>query len=524
MKRKRFFFRLLGILAILLLILAAAATSGVLWLNGFLRSQSLTDTLSRTVSKALDVEGKFPSIAIEMPSAASPGFAGLGPRRLREVRADDIDVHLDLAALLRRQWRISDLDIARATLAVDPAASAPPPSKTSGPSSDSASSSGDSLSPGQNAAGEWWRRFLPNSFHLARVHVDRLDLQWRSGLPPGSLNGTAVSARNRSGQRWNISAEGGATSIAGQPPIALSSASIEYQTQPSLCTIRSLRANIASGTIEVSGTVLPALDLEAIVRGVDIAPWLNAAIAAQFSGRVRAEIRITSGAKAGQPPDVAGSFGLEQAMFTNHPALGTLATATGIADYKTLRFDEVRSDFMRNGERLDFSNLVIESRGLLRLQGAGHISGDKIRATIEVGLPSRAFSRLPGAASEVFKTERGGYRWATVRLDGPLSNPKNDLITRLIAAPFNLVLAGITYPITDFVPNAAREATSGAGNILKGAVGVVGGAAKAVTTGKTDGLTDGAGNVVRGAGGILNSINPFRKRETRQQLKPEQRE
>lgn len=73
-------------------------------------------------------------------------------------------------------------------------------------------------------------------------------------------------------------------------------------------------------------------------------------------------------------------------------------------------------------------NVVLESEGLMRVEGACTIAQNKI------GVTSSSLQWLPGSKARVFTVARDGYFWTPVRVSGPVDHPREDLTKRLLAA------------------------------------------------------------------------------------------
>ncbi len=263
-------------------------------------------------------------------------------------------------------------------------------------------------------------------------------------------------------------------------------------------------------TFRLSGVVSPELNLNVTAEQVDLGEWIPREVQAHLSGNFNASAKFTQPGKKNMT--VSGSVKFNDARLREHPAMIKVATFTRISRYRDLVFQVVRGEFKATGNRVEIRSLELESRGLLRVEGFGTIDGDTIDADLDVGVPTAALRFLPGAGSQVFNREGGGYRWARVKIRGPMANPDQDLVSRLINAPFNMVLSGLGGTLTNTLPNAVVTTAGGATQIIKGGVGLVGGAAKTITTGKTEGLKNGATNIIQGTGSVLNIFNPFKSR------------
>ncbi len=488
---------------VLLLALSIVAGASVLAfgaaflaLKSYLGSPQPGTALSLLTSRFLGVEGRFANLAINGFSASAAGYAGSGSRLVQRVRADDITGGLDPFGFLSRTWRIEHIRIARLDLAVQPGQSAdtsaaPPPTKP------------------ENA---WWRSFIPNQVALDRFSAHSLHLRWPTGSGTGRLDGAELEARPR-GRDWLIIARRGNITIDGVPGLRLTDLRVVWnrdRTKIERCEL----SPEGHGTISITGEISEERSLRIVAANVDIQPWIPQAAHPFLSGSLDVDAKLKRPSPRASE-DVSGRVSLNAARLQKHPAMEKVASYTRTPQYRDLMFQVAEARFRTSGDMTELQELKIESRGLLRIEGSGMIRGQTIDAEMDVGVPSAALRFLPGAGSQVFDRDRNGYRWARVRIQGPLDNPDQDLVSRLINAPFNMLLSSVTGILTDTVPNTLNQTSSGVTTILRGGIGIIGGAAQTVTTGKTETLTRGTQSVVEGAGEILNILNPFSRREPR---------
>ena len=136
-----------------------------------------------------------------------------------------------------------------------------------------------------------------------------------------------------------------------------------------------------------------------------------------------------------------------------------------------------------------FSNLVLASEGLIRLEGSLSLRGRDLDGTFRLGLPPGTLSRIPGAETVVFLPGERGLLWTNLRVTGTLDKPREDLTERLIAAAgarmFELLPETgekvIRYShtlATEAVPKVIEEGTrviEQGQDIIQGATGIIDG-------------------------------------------------
>jgi hypothetical protein len=129
---------------------------------------------------------------------------------------------------------------------------------------------------------------------------------------------------------------------------------------------------------------------------------------------------------------------------------------------------------------LNFSNLLLEDTGLLKVTGSGQVtlpedgSQPQVQATLQVGVTPATLRWLLGAEKRVFTENRDGYRWTTMTVTGPLDSPREDLSERLKRAFGEEMVdqaQGLLEQVPDDVKDKGEQILEGAGELLKGLLG-----------------------------------------------------
>ena len=117
------------------------------------------------------------------------------------------------------------------------------------------------------------------------------------------------------------------------------------------------------------------------------------------------------------------------------PLLDELALFTATARFRQTALQQGRADFDWTPAAVTVSNLLVESAGLLRIEGGFTVRGDQIDGTLQVGVARGSLRWIAGLGARVFdQPERDGYLWTTTHLHGPVRHPSEDLTPRLVAA------------------------------------------------------------------------------------------
>ena len=94
--------------------------------------------------------------------------------------------------------------------------------------------------------------------------------------------------------------------------------------------------------------------------------------------------------------EAGGSFRLTDGLAQNMDLLDRIATFTGAPQFRRMPLQEVSGNFEWTKGALRITNLVAESKGLLRLEGICTVTtGGTIDGTLQVGVTPRPFSGCP---------------------------------------------------------------------------------------------------------------------------------
>ena len=127
-----------------------------------------------------------------------------------------------------------------------------------------------------------------------------------------------------------------------------------------------------------------------------------------------------------------GKFQIENATIDNVPFLDEAAAFTGIAALQKLPVQALSANFNYQNEEAKLSNVILESRGVLKLEGSLWIKSDgTMSGNLQLGVAPNFLTALPGARETIFTSPRDGYFWTPVKLGGTLEMPREDLSTRL---------------------------------------------------------------------------------------------
>ena len=114
--------------------------------------------------------------------------------------------------------------------------------------------------------------------------------------------------------------------------------------------------------------------------------------------------------------------------------LDRIALFTRTEQFRRITLQKAAADFAWTKAKLVVNHLVLESEGLIRVEGDFVVSNGALDGLFQVGVTPTSLRWLPGSQTRVFTVERDGYVWTAMRLTGPLNNLQEDLSPRLINA------------------------------------------------------------------------------------------
>ena len=396
------------------------------WLDHFLRSEDFRRFLDRKTSAALQAEARLQPLRWNGAEVYTTGLKvrGTPDGALTAFDADQVRAAFDLGALWRRVWRVELVDVQRisAQLGDDrstkDAPNQPRPEQIGSPGSDR----------------HPLAFLLPNRMEVGELRVETFTLGWQSG----QLASTRLKARMHGDVRlWGVEGAGGTLSQTGFPTVALEDFAARTTREAIFVTKASGRPD-GGGRLELSGrqaltgdhAANPAVNLE----GVPIGPFLPPDWRGRLQGKVAARAQVT-----GTPADphswkANGHLDLREGQLEALPVLDQLAVFSSSARYRRAAVQRGGGDFTWTPDGLQVQNLVVESEGLLRVEGGFTVHRRQIDGTFRVGVAVSSVRWVNGIGAAVFDLpQHDGYAWTTMHVTGPVDHPREDLTGRLAA-------------------------------------------------------------------------------------------
>ena len=139
----------------------------------------------------------------------------------------------------------------------------------------------------------------------------------------------------------------------------------------------------------------------------------------------------------------SGTLGLASGRLEALPFLDRIAVFTHTDQFRQFPLQKATGDFSWENGKLTGRHLILESEGLIRMEGNFELNERILDGQFQVGVTPNSLRWLPGSQSKVFTTDRDGYLWAPMRVTGPIDQLKEDLSPRLAAAAGTEVIEGI---------------------------------------------------------------------------------
>lgn len=170
------------------------------------------------------------------------------------------------------------------------------------------------------------------------------------------------------------------------------------------------------------------------VQELPASEFLTAWWKQRLTGKLKGD--LTFSGSGGTAPVWKADAVLENGVLQGLPVLETLAAHTRVERFKHLVLDTCQATFHPQGEVLQIDHIILQSNGLLRIEGSMSLHGRVITGDLMVGVTSETLRWIPGAQNRVFVLANPngppGLHWARVRIAGSLDAPQEDLSNRLL--------------------------------------------------------------------------------------------
>ena len=352
------------------------------------------------------------------------------------LEANDVKANIDWQRLLSGTWSVKEISVGSLAATFKDGNASVAAISTKAPASTST---------------PWLLALLPTRLDLGPMHVQRASLEFGK-VSVTDTRLTVVRAENS----WTFSGTGGSFAAAPWQPLEIDSFGGSY-THKQFTLHESMLRTRHGGRLEMSGRWPEGIALKG--SGIPLEALLDSAWQHSVSG-------IVSGAATINDSGSTGSVAISNGIVKASGVVAELATLAGLRDLMKIPVTQATGDFQFQHGSWEWKNIVVESEGLLRVEGTVAISKDRrLHGTLRLGLADSALARLPGARELVFKEPGNGYAWTPMELGGTLDKPTEDLSPRLAMAAGSALLDSVM-PAMNNVPDKTRESVNEAINTL----------------------------------------------------------
>ena len=407
-------------LAVFALLVVAAFLVISSRVHAFLRSEGFRKLVSEETGDAFHAEAQYAPLRWAGPSVFSDSLKATGnPGSIvSSIEASQVRAAVNWRAIFEGAWRVDEVNVLNFQGVFRPGS---PEAGKDGGDPPVASSGLASL--------------LPSRFELGRLNVSQAGLEFlgRDGRPAVSLADTTLKVEP-SGAGWTIDGSNGTLTLPSLPEMKVTSYRTRIQGNVFFLTDASLRLG-ETGKISASGEFAETSKLRIQWNQVDIAPFLAADWKARFSGIVAGSADLAWPSTGIADATASGSFRVTEGLVQNVSTLEEVARFTGAPQFRRMPVQEFSANYKWAGGNLALTNIVLESKGLLRVEGVCTISGaGAVDGNLRVGVTPQSLQWLPGSRERVFTAAQNGYLWTNVRIGGTLQNINEDLSSRLANA------------------------------------------------------------------------------------------
>lgn len=420
----------------LLLLMVGALLFAKSSIDSWLKGEGFRTLLVNKASESLKSRIVLSELKWQGSEVYTDQFQALGYEGASFAELSLDGVRVKTGGIKSRAFRVPNASLNRLDLEFSPRRESPPRESEV---MESAASSGP-------AVPEWLKRFFPN-----RVEVDQI-----------TIGSTRVSVLNEEGEPvfllkdtrgrvvpdfetsiWEILMQGGTVNVPNQEEIGIREVAMRWK-RTDLFIDRASLTVFGDGDVDAAGEIGfgedGGFDVDLTLSSINLDHLIEGEWSDRLDGFVEGPVSVK-----GVPGAIVteGEVSVREAAAKNIPVLSLIAEYTRNERFKQLVFSEAKTKFKREGDVIELNDLVLQSDGLVRVEGDITLVGESIEGVCRIGVTPGTLRWIPGAERQVFTENRDGFLWAPLNLTGTTSEPKEDLSGRLIAAAGEEILKGL---------------------------------------------------------------------------------
>lgn len=403
------------------------------WLNRYLGSEEFRTLLAERIGRAAQAQCALEPLSWSAGGVytSSVNLKPAGGQSWKTLEADGVQATVDLSTARSGVWSIPSINLDSVRLQTQP----------SKPVTEQKPLPQDS-EPEKNALPGWLQRFLPQRTEIGEVRVQDFAVNPADGSAGVSLTGMKMSAKPMGEEgAWQLRGNDGTLNLPGlTTPFRMDSASATVDGKALTLNdaiSRWLGDSEVTGRGELPFNGSKPWSFSGHLSRLDLRHVLSEDWNTRLSGLLEGDYQAT----AAPPADVLlkGKLKLTNGVVQRLPVLDRVADFTHTERFRRVVLDDARWDVERVHDVTTITNLVLQSNGLMRVEGALVIKGRILQGNFLVGVSPETLRWMPGAQAHVFTEPHPsgapGFVWTHVRLAGNLDQGLHeDLSNRLLAA------------------------------------------------------------------------------------------
>ncbi|MEM9445476.1 MAG: hypothetical protein AAGA18_08990 [Verrucomicrobiota bacterium] len=436
--------------------------------TSYIRSSAFQQFASIQLNQLLRAEGKLEPISLQDTTLSSNSYVAKGNEdsAFEIIKADNIRVHFNLAAIFFRTWEIEKIQVSTLNIRLN-----------AEPKNELDHSAITGLSSNFPIA-----FLLPTKLKIKEVIIEDTNLSWAmpsKDNPPtiryGTLKQSKLSLVPKDNGSWEARGYGGKVNTPSY--VTHSSLMMDYYRLlvdiPEFKIIEAKANGINGGTIFVKGDLkfsdVISANIDYTIGDFPSDDLLPNPLKDHISGTINSHGKLIH---AEETLSIQGKVNLNQGYITGLPSLQKLHNLTKLHDLLRLKLDKAQLDFdYQDSENFRLENIRLESNEILKLMGSLSASSKQLNGSLDVGTTDRLLSFVPGAKSQVFTISREKYHWAAppMTVTGTTDSFKEDLSPRLQKA----FIGEIQDTVEDTVEKGAEIIKKGTESIQEVLPGII---------------------------------------------------
>lgn len=432
-------------------LLALIVFVGIFGIKGavirYLKSDAFRDQLITAAEKKLHADVELKQLRWEGSTVYIDGWQARGDAEAAFSQMEVDGLRASFNGVENSAWQIPEVRINQASLRFSKKRPAPTSSATAATPAENTPSA---------SAPNWLKKWIPDHAEIGVVRIDATNLAFHDEQDIQHLSLTSVETSSRplaAAGTWEITGRNGKLFVRNLPPMTIRQLETRWNHNEIFINQAALgfydTAEI-SGSGDIQLGPRPKLNLDLQLSNLDTKNLLSPEWKKKLSGSLHGDFTIRGNPKEKNQLISKGSLHLKDGVIEGLPVLELIAQYTKMQRFKRLALHKASADFVKKGERIEISKLVIQSDGLTRLEGSFVLENRQIKkGQFRLGVTPGTLRWIPGAEQKVFTQARDGFLWTPLVISGSIDQPKEDLTARLTGAAIDTLVNDAPGQATD---------------------------------------------------------------------------